>query len=509
MTSGRRIPPYLRPSIVALTLGVITVGAVPAAAAFGAPAAVTTADATTAPKVHAPFAVGTTGAPATSTTPIATSNQALSPVAFVTTTAPPGSAAAEAIEFALAQRGLPYVWGGDGPQKGEAGFDCSGLTTAAYAYAGITLPRTAHTQYYAGPHVPDTAELQPGDLVFYGVPTRVHHVGLYIGGGRMVNAPTFGKPVQLAYVRYQGDDYLGATRPAAGKDATGLIPTDKLPVTVPPTPSLSAPHGPGDFPAPPAPDPAPDRIQGPATPQDMQNAAAGSPEQQQVVGSIPVPPVTSSPVTPPATLPPVITTLTVPPTTPPVTTPPVTTPPVTTPPVTTPPVTTPPVTTPPVTTPPVTTPPVTTPPVTTPPVTTPPTATPPVTTPPPAAKAPTGLVLPGGTLTLTRAADDADGVPAAPASASRGSLGWHPGAGDAWTAAVTLNSAVATGSLTADATVVVTGPGGARTTLTVASVRTVDAATVNSLSRTTGKGPRVVLMQTDAATGQVLVITAT
>ncbi|MBW0118884.1 C40 family peptidase, partial [Pseudonocardia sp. KRD-169] len=124
------------------------------------------------------------------------------PAPLVTTTARPGTAAARAIGFALAQRGLPYVWGGDGPQRGDAGFDCSGLTTAAYSAAGIDLPRTAHTQYYAGPHVPDDAPLEPGDLVFYGVPERVHHVGLYLGDGRMVNAPTFGRPVRLAYVRY-------------------------------------------------------------------------------------------------------------------------------------------------------------------------------------------------------------------------------------------------------------------------------------------------------------------
>jgi cell wall-associated NlpC family hydrolase len=496
---------------LALTLGVVTVGAVPAAATIGAPAAVTTADAITAPKAYRPFAIGTTGVPATSTTRIATSSQPVSPVAFVTTTAPPGSAAAKAIEFGLAQRGLPYVWGGDGPQKGEAGFDCSGLTTAAYAYAGITLPRTAHTQFYAGPHVPDGAELQPGDLVFYGVPARVHHVGLYIGGGRMVNAPTFGKPVQLAYVRYKGDDYLGATRPAAGTGATGLIPTDRLPVTVPPTPSPSAPQGPGDFPAPPAPDPAPNSISGGATPQQLQDAAEGPADQQATVGTTPdpTPPVTTPAVTTPLVTAPPITTPTD--TTPTDTIPPVTAPPVTTtPPATTPPATTPPGTTPPDTTPPVTTTP-TTPPVATPPVTTPPATKPPVTTPPapPAAKAPTGLVLPSGTLTLARAATDANGLPTAPASASRGSLGWHPGTGGAWTAAVTLSSAVATGSLTAGATVVVTGPGGARTTLAVASVRTVDAATAKTLSRTIGKGPRVVLLRTDAATGRVLVITAT
>ena len=55
----------------------------------------------------------------------------------------------------------------------------------------------------------------PGDLVFYGTPSRVHHVGLYLGHGLMINAPTYGQPVQVGPYRYRGDDYLGATRPAA------------------------------------------------------------------------------------------------------------------------------------------------------------------------------------------------------------------------------------------------------------------------------------------------------
>ncbi|GAA1236831.1 hypothetical protein GCM10009608_84390 [Pseudonocardia alaniniphila] len=175
----------------------------------------------------------------------------------ITTTAKPGTAAAVAIAFAMVQRGLPYVWGGDGPLSGEAGFDCSGLTTAAYDWAGISLPRTAHTQYYAGPHVPADAPLEPGDLVFYGVPERVHHVGLYLGNGRMINAPTFGKPVRTAFVRYPGDDYLGATRPAAGRDAPGLLEAPDLPFDVPPEPAPDAPPGPAEFPAPPAPDDVP------------------------------------------------------------------------------------------------------------------------------------------------------------------------------------------------------------------------------------------------------------
>ncbi|GAA3096112.1 hypothetical protein GCM10010464_69600 [Pseudonocardia yunnanensis] len=199
------------------------------------------------------------GDPATVAVPTAAQPPAarIPDVPRITTTAKPGTAAAVAIAFALVQRGLPYVWGGDGPLSGEAGFDCSGLTTAAYDWAGISLPRTAHTQYYAGPHVPADAPLEPGDLVFYGVPERVHHVGLYLGNGRMINAPTFGKPVRTAFVRYPGDDYLGATRPAAGRDAPGLLEAPDLPFDVPPEPAPDAPPGPAEFPAPPAPDDVP------------------------------------------------------------------------------------------------------------------------------------------------------------------------------------------------------------------------------------------------------------
>lgn len=125
---------------------------------------------------------------------------------------PINPAARAAIDFAIAQIGLPYVWGGNGPQQGHAGFDCSGLTKAAYATAGIELPRTAHTQFFATRHVDPDESLQPGDLVFYGHPsTKIHHVGIYIGNGQMINAPTFGMPVQVA--SYKFSDYAGAGRP--------------------------------------------------------------------------------------------------------------------------------------------------------------------------------------------------------------------------------------------------------------------------------------------------------
>ncbi|ROP37328.1 NlpC/P60 family protein [Saccharothrix texasensis] len=126
----------------------------------------------------------------------------------------PNAIALAAINYACGMRGLPYVWGGNGPDDGHAGFDCSGLTKAAYAAAGVTLPRTAQTQFNAGPRVPVGQPLLPGDLVYYGIPDTIHHVGLYIGAGLMINAPTFGQPVQIDNYRYEGDDYAGATRPA-------------------------------------------------------------------------------------------------------------------------------------------------------------------------------------------------------------------------------------------------------------------------------------------------------
>lgn len=115
-----------------------------------------------------------------------------------------------AITYACRQRGLPCVWGGNGPQNG--GFDCSGLTHAAYAAAGITLPRTADAQYHAIPHIPDNQPLLPGDLVFYGTQQHIHHVGLYLGGNLMIDAPDVGQVVKTE--PYTARDYLGATRPA-------------------------------------------------------------------------------------------------------------------------------------------------------------------------------------------------------------------------------------------------------------------------------------------------------
>lgn len=114
----------------------------------------------------------------------------------------------DALTFAAGQLGTPYLWGGSGP----GGFDCSGLTQAAYRHAGITLPRVAQSQFDAGPGVPGDSTVQPGDLVFFGAgASGVDHVGLYVGAGEMIDAPHTG-----ALVRFDDADWpglVGATRP--------------------------------------------------------------------------------------------------------------------------------------------------------------------------------------------------------------------------------------------------------------------------------------------------------
>jgi cell wall-associated NlpC family hydrolase len=122
----------------------------------------------------------------------------------------PTGAAGRAVAFALAQLGKPYQWGATGPDS----YDCSGLTQTAYADAGVSIPRVAAAQWYAGTHV-GMGELQVGDLVFFATnlsdPGTIHHVAIYIGGGRMVEAPFTGSVVRISSIGR--GDYIGATRP--------------------------------------------------------------------------------------------------------------------------------------------------------------------------------------------------------------------------------------------------------------------------------------------------------
>jgi hypothetical protein len=119
----------------------------------------------------------------------------------------PSPLAAEAVTFALAQRGKPYRWGAEGP----GAYDCSGLMWAAWRGAGVAIPRTAAGQLAGLPRV--GGRLQPGDLVIYRTtgPSR-RHVAMVIGDGRMVEAPARGIPVRVTRLR---GGWLGAVRPGA------------------------------------------------------------------------------------------------------------------------------------------------------------------------------------------------------------------------------------------------------------------------------------------------------
>lgn len=110
----------------------------------------------------------------------------------------------DVVAYARSRLGCPYVWAASGPNS----FDCSGLTMWCYSHVGISLPHSSAEQYNSGQHV-SRKDLAPGDLVFFGSP--IHHVGLYIGGGMMIESPHSGASVRIAAI--DRSDYAGACRP--------------------------------------------------------------------------------------------------------------------------------------------------------------------------------------------------------------------------------------------------------------------------------------------------------
>lgn len=114
------------------------------------------------------------------------------------------SRAQSALNFALAQLGKPYIWGGTGPTD----YDCSGLMMASWGKAGVSLPRTAAAQYAAGTPV-STSDLQPGDLVFFY--PGITHVGMYIGDGKFIHASSPRTGIKVSVLAQQ-PSYQGARR---------------------------------------------------------------------------------------------------------------------------------------------------------------------------------------------------------------------------------------------------------------------------------------------------------
>ena len=123
-----------------------------------------------------------------------------------TYTGPTSTQAEKAVAFAYAQLGKPYQWGATGPGS----FDCSGLAQAAWASAGVAIPRTTYEQWSALPHI-STSVLEPGDLLYF---DGVGHVAVYVGDNEIIDAPQTGSDVQkIPLAGWYASSLVGAARP--------------------------------------------------------------------------------------------------------------------------------------------------------------------------------------------------------------------------------------------------------------------------------------------------------
>jgi len=109
------------------------------------------------------------------------------------------------VGIAMSKLGAPYQWAADGPNS----FDCSGFTMWVYRQVGVSLPHSSRAQYNVGQRV-SRSNLKPGDLVFFGR-SRIHHVGIYVGGNQYIHAPSTGDVVKVSSL--SRTDYVGAVRP--------------------------------------------------------------------------------------------------------------------------------------------------------------------------------------------------------------------------------------------------------------------------------------------------------
>jgi hypothetical protein len=126
------------------------------------------------------------------------------------------------LQFASAQLGKPYVWGATGPN----GFDCSGLVYAAYKAAGVPVPREIASQLGKRGVSVSLSDAQPGDVIYYDEPGSTDHVGIFIGGGKMIDAPYTGAKVRIDNVGKPTS--VRRILPASAGDVAGAILTNPV-----------------------------------------------------------------------------------------------------------------------------------------------------------------------------------------------------------------------------------------------------------------------------------------
>lgn len=123
-------------------------------------------------------------------------------------TGPTGTQAQKAVSYAYGALGCPYVYGGTGPCN--LGYDCSGLVMAAWASAGVSIPRDTYSQWAALPHIP-MSQIQPGDLLYF---NGESHAAIYVGGNEIIDAPVPGASVEkISLSGWYSQTLDGAVRP--------------------------------------------------------------------------------------------------------------------------------------------------------------------------------------------------------------------------------------------------------------------------------------------------------
>jgi cell wall-associated NlpC family hydrolase len=187
-----------------------------------------------------------------------------------------------ALNWAIKQTGKPYEWGAVGPDS----FDCSGLVLQAYRSVGVGLPRIANDQYRALTPLPYT-KLLPGDLLFFGTDRSdwrsIHHVAIYLGGGRMLHAPTTGDVVKVSPIWWA--EYFGAAR------VLPALPAEQPKPTPIPIPSSTSPRPGGSA----TPSPSPGGSSSPTPSPSASGSPSGSPSPARSTSGAASRPATSSP----------------------------------------------------------------------------------------------------------------------------------------------------------------------------------------------------------------------